>query len=107
MPEPIDPIEALLDELLTKLHPFDRLDRKWFAEALLDDIGCIYGVGDEEDPIAAIRDVGEGYVAAVALAIRRQPERTGDAFRVAHTVLVALLDEVMESPRGGGLGPGD
>ena len=70
----LDPIETLLDETLVKLQSFDRLDRRWFAEVLLDDIGGIYGVGDADDPIAAIRDVGEGYVAAVALAARRHPE---------------------------------
>ena len=99
MPVMPDPIEVLLDETLTKLQGFDRLDRKWFAEVLLDDIGCVYGIGDADDPIEAIRDVGEGYVAAVALAARRHPKRANDAYRAVHGVLVALLDEVQASQR--------
>ena len=92
-----DPIEVLLDETLTKLQGFDRLDRKWFAEVLLDDIGCVYGIGDADDPIEAIRGVGEGYVASVALAARRHPERASDAYQAAHGVLVNLMDVVKET----------
>ena len=94
-----DPIETLLNETLVKLQGFVRQDRKWFAEALLDDMGCVYGIGDAAEPIAAIRDVGEGYVAAVALAARRHPERASDAYQAAHGVLVALLDVVQASLR--------
>ena len=97
MPIPNDPIEILLDETLAKLQGFDRPDRKWFAEVLLDDNNYIYGIGDADEPLAAIEGVGEGYIAAVALAVRRHPETASNAYRAAHGVLVALLDVVQAS----------
>ena len=94
-----DPIEMLLEHLLPKLRGFDRLDQHWLLTTLLDELGFAVGVGDADDPIEAIRDVGEGFVAAVLLAIRRHPERASDAYQAAHGVLVALLDEVQASQR--------
>lgn len=92
-----DDIEALLDVTLKKLSGFDRLDRKWFAEAVLDDLNCVYGVGDATDPIEAVRDVGEGFVQAVALAAQRHPERLWAVYEAAHGVLMGLLELVPES----------
>ncbi len=97
MPDHTDPIDTLLDVTLAKLQGFDRLDRRWFVAALLDDLNCVYGIGDTADPIRAILDVGEGYVEAVALAVRMRPERAADTYRAAHAVLVGLLEVVQEA----------
>lgn len=94
MPDHTDPIETLLDDLLSKLQGFDRLDRKWFAETLLDELGFAHGVGAHDDAVENVRDVGEGFVTTAALAVQRHPERTGDVYRAAHGVLVSLLEVV-------------
>ena len=97
MPDHTDPIETLLDVTLAKLQGFDPLDRKWFAESLLDDLGCVYGIGDADDPVRAIRDVGEGYIEAVAAAVRQDTEHAALAYEAAHGVLVGLLEVVREA----------
>ena len=97
MPEAADPIETLLDTLLPRLQAFDRIDRRWFAEALLDDLGCVYGIGAHDDDIENIRDVGEGFITAVALAVQWHPKRTAEVYRAAHEALVGLLDVVQEA----------
>jgi hypothetical protein len=96
---PNDPIETLLDSLLPLLQGFDRLDRKWFVESLLDELGFAHGVGAHEDDIENVRDVGEGFVTTVALAVLRHPDRAGATYQAAHEVLVGLLDVVQESLR--------
>ena len=77
-------IEVLLDETLAKLQGFDQLDRRWFAEVMFDDLGCVYGIGEEEHPVRAIRDGREAYVEAVAAAVRQDPEQAGHAYKAAH-----------------------
>ena len=94
-----DPIEALLASTVKKLDGLDRLDRKWFVETLLDELGFPHGVGAHVDDIENVRDVGEGFVTTVALAVQRQPERTGDVYQAAHGVLVGLLGVVKETLR--------
>lgn len=92
-----DAIELLLDELLPKLRGFDRLDQHWLLTTLLDELGLAHGVGAHEDDIENVRDVGEGFVTAIALAVQRHPERTGDVYRAAHGVLVGLVEVVQEA----------
>ncbi len=90
----LDPIEVPLDDVLLRLRAFDRRDRRWLCEALLDNTNCVYGIGSADDPLGAVSDVGEGFVQTVALAVRRQPERTCDVYQAAHGVLVGLLEVV-------------
>ena len=94
-----DSIETQLDELMPKPLGFDRLDQKWFAETLLDELGFAHGVGARDDQIENVRDVGEGFVTTIALAVQRHPERTGDVYRAPQCVLVNLLDVVQEALR--------
>ena len=94
---PNDPIETLLDALLPSLQGFDRLDREWFAETLLDELGFAHGVGANDDPVENVRDVGEGLIETVASALRRRPDREADVYQAAHEVLVGLLDVVQEA----------
>lgn len=96
MPDHTDPIEVLLDDLLPKLRGLDRLDQNWLLTTLLDELGVAHGVGARDDDIENMRDVGEGFVTTVALAVQRQPERNGDVYRAAHLTLLGLL-EVRES----------
>ena len=42
-----DPIETPLDDLLPGLPGVNRLDRRWFCETLLDELGFVHGIGQE------------------------------------------------------------
>lgn len=92
-----DTIETLVEEVLPRLQGFGRLDRLWFVTTLLDELGFAHGVGAHDDPVENVRDVGEGFITTVALAVRREPDRKSAAYRAALEVLVGLLDVVRES----------
>ena len=96
---PNDPLELLLDDLLLQLRGLDRLDQHWLLTTLLDELGFANAVGAQDDDIDNVRDVGDGFVTTVALAVQRHPDRTGDVCRAAHSVLVGLLEVVQEALR--------
>lgn len=89
-----DPIEVLLDDVVLRLRAFDRLDQHWLLTTVLDELDFAHGVGAHDDAVENVRDVGEGVVTTVALAVQRHPERTGDVYRAAHGVVERLLNAV-------------
>ena len=54
-------------------------------------------VGAHDDPVENIRDVGEGFVTAVGLAVGQQPARFGAVYWETHRTLAGLLDVVQGS----------
>ncbi len=89
-----DPHELLLNRTLATLRSIGPADRRWFCEVLLDELGYIYGMSDDPDPVVAMRQVGDGVAAALVAAVHRHPERRAELVAAAREVVDRIGAEV-------------
>ena len=88
------PSETLLDRTLAALRSIGPADRRWFCEVLLDELGFIYGISDDPDPVVALREVGDGVPAALVAAVHLHPERRIEVVAAAREVVARIGAEV-------------
>ena len=89
-----DPHELLLNRTLATLRSIGPADRRWFFEVLLDELGFVYGISDDPDPVVAMGEVGEGVPAALVAAVHRHPGRRAELVAAAREVVARIGAEV-------------
>ena len=93
LPGQSDPIESLLDQVLAALEAFGHEDRRWLCEVLMDELGYVYGIGDDPNPVRRIRQVAEGVPAALVSAVS-EPSRRAEAIAAARDAVERLRVEI-------------